>query len=177
MIEQIGKYNTLTKNLVQEYGREPTIEEIAKSMEITNEEARKIGNFAKHPFSLDNPVGEGEDSEFGDYLIDEKSPSPVDQAMDNLLKERIDTVLKTLNYREREILKLRYGLGNDRGYEYTLEEVGKVFKVTRERIRQIEAKAIRKLQHPIRAKKLEEFVGDNILNEFRDKKNNKGKKS
>jgi RNA polymerase primary sigma factor len=106
---------------------------------------------SRHPVSLDRPVGESEDSYFGDFIEDDKQ-APVDSAAQEMLKQRIEQVLKTLTYREREIIKLRYGIGD--GYTYTLEEVGRIFKVTRERVRQVEAKAIRKLQHPVRARKL-----------------------
>ena len=111
---------------------------------------------SRHPISLDRPVGESEDSYFGDFIEDDAAESPVQSAGNDMLRGRIEEVLKTLTYREREILKLRYGIGD--GYTYTLEEVGKIFKVTRERVRQVEAKAIRKLQHPVRARKLEGFL-------------------
>jgi RNA polymerase primary sigma factor len=111
---------------------------------------------SRHPISLDRPVGESEDSYFGDFIEDDSTESPVTAATHEMLKEKIDQVLKTLTYREREIIKLRYGLGD--GYTYTLEEVGRIFKVTRERVRQIEAKAVRKLQHPVRARQLEGFL-------------------
>ena len=111
---------------------------------------------SRHPISLDRPVGESEDSYFGDFIEDEKADNPVESATQEMLKDKIEQVLKTLTYREREIIKLRYGIGD--GYTYTLEEVGRIFKVTRERVRQVEAKAIRKLQHPVRARKLEGFL-------------------
>jgi RNA polymerase primary sigma factor len=111
---------------------------------------------SRHPISLDRPVGESEDSYFGDFIEDETAESPLASAGTEMLKDRIEEVLKTLTYREREIIKLRYGIGD--GYTYTLEEVGRIFKVTRERVRQVEAKAIRKLQHPVRARKLEGFL-------------------
>jgi RNA polymerase primary sigma factor len=111
---------------------------------------------AKHPISLDRPIGDSEDSYFGDFIEDEAAESPVNVASQEMLKDKIDKVLNTLTYREREIIKLRYGIGD--GYTYTLEEVGRIFKVTRERVRQIEAKAIRKLQHPVRSRKLEGFL-------------------
>jgi RNA polymerase primary sigma factor len=111
---------------------------------------------SKHPVSLDRPVGESEDSYFGDFIEDDAAAPPADIAAQDMLKNRIEQVLKTLTYREREIIKLRYGIGD--GYTYTLEEVGRIFKVTRERVRQVEAKAIRKLQHPVRARKLTGFV-------------------
>jgi RNA polymerase primary sigma factor len=117
------------------------------------DEASRVVKMSKHPISLDKPIGESEDSYFGDFIEDEGIDSPVLSATQEMLRERIDAILKTLSYREREIIKLRYGIGD--GYTYTLEEVGRIFKVTRERVRQVEAKAIRKLQHPVRARKLE----------------------
>jgi RNA polymerase primary sigma factor len=116
---------------------------------------------SKHPISLDRPIGDSDDSYFGDFIEDDAADSPVASATQEMLKERIDSVLKTLSYREREIIKLRYGIGD--GYTYTLEEVGRIFKVTRERVRQVEAKAIRKLQHPVRARKLEGFMDHKVI--------------
>jgi len=156
MIETMSKLRTISKNLMQELGREPTIEEIAKEAEMSIAETRRVLKISKHPFSLDRPIGESEDSYFGDFIEDERIESPVQSATQEMLKDRIEQVLKTLTYREREIIKLRYGIGD--GYTYTLEEVGRIFKVTRERVRQVEAKAIRKLQHPVRARKLEGFI-------------------
>lgn len=156
MIETMSKLRTISKNLLQELGREPTIEEIAKEAEMSVAEARRVLKISKHPFSLDRPIGESEDSYFGDFIEDDRAESPVQSATQEMLKDRIEQVLKTLTYREREIIKLRYGIGD--GYTYTLEEVGRIFKVTRERVRQVEAKAIRKLQHPVRARKLEGFL-------------------
>ena len=156
MIETMSKLRTISKNLLQELGREPTIEEIAKEADMSIAETRRVLKISKHPFSLDRPIGESEDSYFGDFIEDESVESPVQSATQEMLKERIDEVLKTLTYREREIIKLRYGIGD--GYTYTLEEVGRIFKVTRERVRQVEAKAIRKLQHPVRSRKLEGFL-------------------
>ena len=156
MIETMSKLRTISKNLLQELGREPTIEEIAEEGKMSVAEARRVLKISKHPFSLDRPIGESEDSYFGDFIEDERVESPVQSATQEMLKDRIDQVLKTLTYREREIIKLRYGIGD--GYTYTLEEVGRIFKVTRERVRQVEAKAIRKLQHPVRARKLEGFL-------------------
>jgi RNA polymerase primary sigma factor len=156
MIETMSKLRTVSKNLLQELGREPTIEEIAEKAEMTVSEARRVLKISKHPFSLDRPIGESEDSYFGDFIEDDSVDSPVQSATQEMLKDRIDQVLKTLTYREREIIKLRYGIGD--GYTYTLEEVGRIFKVTRERVRQVEAKAIRKLQHPVRSRKLEGFL-------------------
>ncbi len=156
MIETMSRLRAASKSLHQELGREPTIEEIAKKVDMTVQETRRVLNISKHPISLDRPIGESEDSYFGDFIEDNEVDSPVASATQEMLKERIDSVLKTLSYREREIIKLRYGIGD--GYTYTLEEVGRIFKVTRERVRQVEAKAIRKLQHPVRARKLEGFL-------------------
>ena len=156
MIETMSKIRNVSKKLLQEKGREPTIEEIAKEVKITVGEARRVLKISRHQISLDRPVGESEDSSFGDFIEDEKAESPVSAATQEMLKDKIENVLGTLTYREREIIKLRYGIGD--GYTYTLEDVGKIFKVTRERVRQIEAKAVRKLQHPIRSRKLEGFL-------------------
>jgi RNA polymerase primary sigma factor len=156
MIETMSKLRNVSKKLLQEMGREPTIEETAKAAGITVEETRRVLKISRHPISLDRPVGESEDSYFGDFIEDDSVESPVHAATQEMLKDKIDHVLKTLTYREREIIKLRYGLGD--GYTYTLEEVGRIFKVTRERVRQIEAKAVRKLQHPVRSRQLEGFL-------------------
>jgi len=156
MIETMSRLRNISKRLVQELGREPTIEEIADGAGMSVSEARRVLKISRHPISLDRPVGESDDSFFGDFIEDEASESPVETAGTEMLKDRIEEVLKTLTYREREIIKLRYGIGD--GYTYTLEEVGRIFKVTRERVRQVEAKAIRKLQHPVRARKLEGFL-------------------
>jgi len=156
MIETMSKLRNVSKKLLQQLGREPTIEETAKEAGITIEETRRVMKISKHPISLDRPVGESEDSYFGDFIEDDGVESPVNAATHEMLKDKIDNVLKTLTYREREIIKLRYGLGD--GYTYTLEEVGRIFKVTRERVRQIEAKAVRKLQHPVRSRHLEGFL-------------------
>jgi RNA polymerase primary sigma factor len=156
MIETMSRLRNIAKQLLQELGREPTIDEIAKKAKMPIGEARRVMKTSRHPISLDRPVGETEDSYFGDFIEDEAAESPVQTAGSEMLQERIEEVLKTLTYREREILKLRYGIGD--GYTYTLEEVGKIFKVTRERVRQVEAKSIRKLQHPVRARKLQGFL-------------------
>ncbi len=156
MIETMSKLRNVSKKLLQEKGREPTIEETAKAANISIEETRRVMKISRHPISLDRPVGESEDSYFGDFIEDEAAESPINAATQEMLKDKIDSVLKTLTYREREIIKLRYGLGD--GYTYTLEEVGRIFKVTRERVRQIEAKAVRKLQHPVRSRQLEGFL-------------------
>jgi RNA polymerase primary sigma factor len=156
MIETMSKLRNIQKRMLQGLGREPTIEEIAREAQMPVSEARRVLKISRHPISLDRPVGESEDSYFGDFIEDERAESPVTSATSEMLKDRIEAVLKTLTYREREIIKLRYGIGD--GYTYTLEEVGKIFKVTRERVRQVEAKAIRKLQHPVRARKLQGFL-------------------
>ncbi len=156
MIETMSKLRNVSKRLLQEMGREPTIEETAKAAGISVEETRRVLKISRHPISLDRPVGESEDSYFGDFIEDDGVESPVSAATNEMLKDKIEQVLKTLTYREREIIKLRYGLGD--GYTYTLEEVGRIFKVTRERVRQIEAKAVRKLQHPVRSRQLEGFL-------------------
>jgi RNA polymerase primary sigma factor len=156
MIETMSRLRTAGKVLHQKLGREATVEEIAEEAEMSVEETRRVLKISKHPISLDRPIGESEDSYFGDFIEDSEIDSPVASATQEMLKDRIDVVLKTLSYREREIIKLRYGIGD--GYTYTLEEVGRIFKVTRERVRQVEAKAIRKLQHPVRSRKLEGFM-------------------
>jgi RNA polymerase primary sigma factor len=156
MIETMSKLRTIQKHLLQELGREATIEEIAKRAKMTVDETRRVMKISRHPISLDRPVGESEDSHFGDFIEDERQEAPADTATNDMLKARINDVLKTLTYREREILKLRYGIGD--GYTYTLEEVGRIFKVTRERVRQVESKAIRKLQHPVRQRRLANFL-------------------
>ena len=156
MIETMSRLRNIQKSLMQEHGREPTMEEISQVAEMTVAETRRVMKISRHPISLDRPVGESEDSYFGDFIEDERADNPVDSATSEMLKDKIEQVLKTLTYREREIIKLRYGIGD--GYTYTLEEVGRIFKVTRERVRQVEAKAIRKLQHPVRSRKLEGFM-------------------
>ena len=156
MIETMSKLRNISKRMVQSLGREPTIEEIAVEAGMSVTEARRVLKISRHPISLDRPVGESDDSYFGDFIEDETAENPVQSAGSEMLKERIEETLRTLTYREREIIKLRYGIGD--GYTYTLEEVGRIFKVTRERVRQVEAKAIRKLQHPVRARKLEGFL-------------------
>ena len=156
MIETMSRLRTISRKLQQELGAEPTIEEIARVANMPVSEARRVMKISRHPISLDRPVGESEDSYFGDFIEDDDAESPVNAATQEMLRDKIDGVLRTLTYREREIIKLRYGIGD--GYTYTLEEVGRIFKVTRERVRQVEAKAIRKLQHPVRARKLEGFL-------------------
>ena len=156
MIEIMSKIRNVSKKLSQENGREPSVEEIAKEMKISVSETRRVLKMSRHQISLDRTVGESADSAFGDFIEDKKAESPVSSAAHEMLKEKIESVLETLTYREREIIKLRYGIGD--GYTYTLEEVGNRFMVTRERVRQIEVKAVMKLQHPIRSRKLEGFL-------------------
>lgn len=156
MIEAMTRLRAAARVLLQENGREPTVEEMAEAANVPLEEARRVMRISRQPISLDKPIGDGEDNAFGDFIEDRGNDSPVSNAASEMLKDKIDTVLKTLTYREREIIKLRYGLGD--GYTYTLEEVGRIFKVTRERVRQIEAKAVRKLQHPVRSRQLQGFL-------------------
>jgi RNA polymerase primary sigma factor len=157
MIDVLSRLRNVSKSLLQELGREPTTEETARAADISVEETRRVLNIGRHPVSLDRPVGESEDCSFGEFIEDGGTESPLTTATHAMLKDKIEGLLKTLTYREREIIRLRYGLGD--GYTYTLEEVGRIFKVTRERVRQIEAKAVRKLQHPVRSKQLEGFLG------------------
>jgi RNA polymerase primary sigma factor len=156
MVETMSRVRNVSRQLFQELGREPSIEETACQAETSVEEARRVLAMTRFPISLDRPVGNSEDSQFGDLLPDGGVESPATGASHEMLRSRINKVLKTLSYREREIIKLRYGLGD--GYSYTLEEVGHIFKVTRERIRQIEAKAVRKLQQPSRSQELVGFL-------------------
>jgi RNA polymerase primary sigma factor len=156
MIEAMTKIRQVSRRLTQENGREPSLEEIAEASGVSLEETQRVLKISKYPISLDRPVGEGEDTEFGSFLEDVSVESPVASASHQMLRERIETTLRSLSFREREIIKLRFGLGV--GYTYTLEEVGKIFKVTRERVRQIEAKSLRKLQHPVRSRMLEGFM-------------------
>jgi RNA polymerase primary sigma factor len=156
MVETMSRVRNVARQLLQELGREPTLEETARHSDTTVDEARRVLAMSRYPISLDRPVGNSEDSQFGDLLPDGGAESPATGASQEMLRGRINKVLKTLSYREREIIKLRYGLGD--GYSYTLEEVGHIFKVTRERIRQIEAKAVRKLQQPSRSQELVGFL-------------------
>ncbi len=156
MIDVLSKLRQAEKRFVQEHGYEPTTEEMADAAGYTVEEARRVLAIGKHPASLDRPVGESEDNSFGEFLEDKESDNPLRSANQGLLRDKIEGLLKTLTYREREIIRLRYGLGD--GYTYTLEEVGRIFKVTRERVRQIEAKAVQKLQHPVRSQQLAGFL-------------------
>jgi RNA polymerase primary sigma factor len=156
MIETINKLIRVSRSLVQEIGREPSCEEIAKKMDMPVNKVRKIIKIAQEPISLETPIGEEEDSHLGDFIEDKLIPSPPDTVIHINLKEQIEEALKSLTEREGKVLKMRFGLGD--GNEHTLEEVGQQFKVTRERIRQIEAKALRKLKHPSRSRKLKSFT-------------------
>ncbi len=156
MIDTMTKVRLVTRQLVQELGREPSVEETAEKAGLSIDDARVIIKMARQPLSLDQPVGDHEDSYFGEFLEDHRDDDPLFEANQESLKHHIDEAMQTLNYREREILRLRYGLAD--GYAYTLEEVGRIFSVTRERVRQIESKAVRKLQQPYRNKALMSFV-------------------
>ncbi len=156
MVETINKQIRITRQLLQELGRDPSPEEIAKEMEIPVEKVREISKIAQEPVSLETPIGEEEDSHLGDFIPDEDVPSPADAAAFSMLKDQLNEVLATLTDREQEVLRLRFGL--DDGRQRTLEEVGQQFNVTRERIRQIEAKALRKLRHPNRSRRLKDYL-------------------
>lgn len=156
MVETINKLIRVSRQLLQELGREPSPEEIAAEMELTVEKVREIMKIAQEPVSLETPIGEEDDSHLGDFIEDQEALAPADAAAYELLKEQLEDVLDTLTEREENVLRLRFGL--DDGRTRTLEEVGKVFGVTRERIRQIEAKALRKLRHPSRSKRLKDFL-------------------
>ena len=156
MVETINKLVRVSRQLVQELGREPTPEELAKGLNMSLEKVREISKISQEPVSLETPIGEEEDSHLGDFIPDDDAPAPSEAASYVLLKEQLVEVLKTLTAREAKVLKLRFGLID--GRQRTLEEVGREFKVTRERIRQIEAKALRKLRHPSRSKKLKDFL-------------------
>lgn len=156
MVETINKLVRVSRQLVQELGREPTPEELAKELNMPVDKVREISKISQEPVSLETPIGEEEDSHLGDFISDEDAPAPSEAASFVLLKEQLGAVLETLSEREAKVLRLRFGL--DDGRARTLEEVGKEFDVTRERIRQIEAKALRKLRHPSRSKKLKDFL-------------------
>lgn len=156
MIDTMSKVRQVTRDLIQELGREPSVEETAQRAGLSLDDARVVIKMARQPLSLDQPVGDHDDSFFGEFLEDYRDDDPLYETNQQTLKEQIQSAMQTLNYREREILKLRYGLAD--GYAYTLEEVGKIFQVTRERVRQIESKAVKKLQHPQRSKSLTSFV-------------------
>jgi RNA polymerase primary sigma factor len=158
MVETINKQIRVTRQLLQELGRDPSPEEIAAEMDIPVEKVREISKIAQEPVSLETPIGEEEDSHLGDFIPDEDIPSPADAAAFSMLKDQLNEVLATLTEREQEVLRLRFGL--DDGRQRTLEEVGQQFNVTRERIRQIEAKALRKLRHPNRSKRLKDYLED-----------------
>ena len=156
MVETINKLIRVSRQLLQELGREPSSEEIAKEMGMSHEKVREIMKIAQEPVSLETPIGEEEDSHLGDFIPDDDAPAPSEAASFMLLKEQLMDVLNTLTPREEKVLRLRFGLEDGRAR--TLEEVGGEFQVTRERIRQIEAKALRKLRHPSRSKKLKDFL-------------------
>jgi RNA polymerase primary sigma factor len=156
MIDVLSKLRNIEKQLTHELQRTPSIYEIADAAQIAPEEVQRVMDIGRNPASLDRPVGEGEDSSFGEFIEDPSSDNPLRNANNGVLRDRIDSLLKTLTFREREIIRLRYGLTD--GYSYTLEEVGRIFKVTRERVRQIESKAVAKLQNPVRSKMLEGFL-------------------
>ncbi len=156
MVETIHKVSRTGRLLLQEYGREPTTEEIAKELGLTSDKVREIMKIAQDPVSLETPIGEEEDSHLGDFVEDNDSPAPAETASYALLREQLNNVLHTLTHREEQVLKLRFGLED--GRPRTLEEVGRRFKITRERIRQIEAKALRKLRHPSRSKLLKDYL-------------------
>ena len=156
MVETIHRVSRTARQLLQDLGREPTTDEIAEQLDITPEKVREIMKIAQDPVSLETPIGEEEDSHLGDFVEDTDSPAPSDSASYALLREQLSNILKTLTPREEQVIRLRFGL--DDGRTRTLEEVGKQFKITRERIRQIEAKALRKLRHPSRSKTLKDYI-------------------
>ncbi|MBW3017604.1 sigma-70 family RNA polymerase sigma factor, partial [Candidatus Woesearchaeota archaeon] len=156
MIEAMGKVRTAERKLTQRLKRNPDIEDIAIETGMTVDQVKVVKKVSKYPISFSRPISEGDDALFGEFIADDSFEDPLDCVTRQLLKEKIEKVLHTLSFREREIIKLRYGLDN--GETYTLEEVGRIFKVTRERVRQIEAKAVRKLQHPTRSRKLLGFL-------------------
>jgi RNA polymerase primary sigma factor len=166
MIDTMSKVRQITRDLYQELGRAPSVEEIAKRAGLSMEDAQVVIKMARQPLSLDQPVGDQDDSFFGEFVEDYRDSDPLFETNQTTLKQQIQDAMQTLNYREREILKLRYGLAD--GYAYTLEEVGKIFQVTRERVRQIESKAVKKLQHPHRSKSLVSFVDGAELPEVFD---------
>lgn len=156
MVETMNRVNRTSRRLLQEYGREPTPEEIAEVMNLPVERVLEISKISQEPVSLETPIGEEEDSHLGDFIQDEHIPVPADEAAHTLLREQLEMVMDTLSEREQKVLALRFGLED--GKPHTLEEVGREFQVTRERIRQIEAKALRKLRHPTRSRKLRDFL-------------------
>ncbi|MCZ6508068.1 MAG: RNA polymerase sigma factor RpoD, partial [Acidobacteria bacterium] len=160
MVETINKLMRVSRRLVQEYGREPTTQEISLGMEVTPERVREIMKVSQEPVSLETPIGEEEDSHLGDFIEDKNAESPVESVIGNNLREQTVRVLKSLTPREEAVLRMRFGVGE--GSEHTLEEVGRSFNVTRERIRQIESKALRKLRHPSRASQLKPFLDSTL---------------
>jgi RNA polymerase primary sigma factor len=156
MVETIHKVSKIQRQLIQDNGREPTAEEIASELNMSVEKVRDIMKIAQDPVSLETPIGEEEDTHLGDFIPDNDSPAPADAASQTLLREQLNDVLNTLTPREAQVLRLRFGLED--GQTRTLEEVGKQFNITRERIRQIEAKALRKIRHPSRSKRLKDFL-------------------
>ena len=158
MVETMNRVNRTSRRLLQEYGREPTPEEIAVTMNLPVERILEVSKISQEPVSLETPIGEEEDSHLGDFIQDEHVPVPSEEAAHTLLREQLEEVMDTLSDREQKVLALRFGLED--GKPHTLEEVGRDFQVTRERIRQIEAKALRKLRHPTRSKKLRDFLGE-----------------
>jgi RNA polymerase primary sigma factor len=156
MIENINKLMRTQKRLLQDFGREPTPDEVADEMQLPVERVRAVLKMAQQPISLQSPVGDGEDTSFGDFIEDKSTESPSEMTSFSLLKDKLTDVLTSLSERERKVLELRFGLGD--GYSRTLEEVGRQFRVTRERIRQIEAKALRKMRHPTRIRQLHGFL-------------------
>ena len=164
MIDVLQRLRNIEKQLRQETRMTPSTEQIAARAQMEVEEVRRVMDIGRNPISLDRPVGEGDDCSFGEFIEDSNMDTPMRSALNCILRDKIDGLLKTLTYREREIIRLRYGLGD--GYTYTLEEVGRIFKVTRERVRQIEAKAVRKLQNPVRSAHLEGFVPEDFSNEL-----------
>jgi len=166
MIDTMSKVRQVTRDLTQELGREPSVEETAQRAGLSLDDARVVLKMARQPLSLDQPVGDHEDSFFGEFLEDYRDDDPLYETNQQTLREQIQEAMQTLNYREREILKLRYGLAD--GYAYTLEEVGKIFQVTRERVRQIESKAVKKLQHPQRSKSLTSFIDGLDMTPYQD---------
>jgi RNA polymerase primary sigma factor len=158
MIETINKLNRISRQMLQEMGREPTPEELAVKMEMPEDKVRKVLKIAKEPISMETPIGDDEDSHLGDFIEDGNAVSPIDSATDESLREATHNILASLTPREAKVLRMRFGI--DMNTDHTLEEVGKQFDVTRERIRQIEAKALRKLRHPSRAVYLKSFLDE-----------------
>ena len=158
MVETINKLSRFQRQLTLELNREPTEQELAKKMNLSEDKVREVMKISQEPVSLETPIGEEDDSHLGDFVPDERTMSPEEYTTSELLKEELDNVLLTLTEREEKVLKLRFGLED--GQCRTLEEVGQIFGVTRERIRQIEAKALRKMRHPSRSKKLKDFLTD-----------------